>query len=186
MPAVLFISEARLKKLTAVHENVEPDDLMPFVIEAQDIYIQQLLGTKFYNSLKDAVLNSTLTAAETTLLDDYIAPCLANYTVYQALPSLNYKIFNKSVQQPDSETATNTTFEQLRYMRDHVEKTAQFYRERAREFLIDNQTDYPDYINYGVDGMAPDKQNDYYSGLVIPKWKGCGYYENNPDVQEEE
>ena len=40
MAQVLFISEARLKSLTAIHDNVEPDDLMPYVVQAQDVFVK--------------------------------------------------------------------------------------------------------------------------------------------------
>ena len=63
MAQVLFISEARLKSLTAIHDNVEPDDLMPYVVQAQDVYIQDILGTTLYNHLKDAIVANTLTSA---------------------------------------------------------------------------------------------------------------------------
>ena len=59
--SVLFISEARLKKLTAVHENVEPQEISPFVQQAQDIYIQEILGTKFYQALQDKITGNTIT-----------------------------------------------------------------------------------------------------------------------------
>jgi hypothetical protein len=180
MADVLFISEGRLKKLTAVQENVEPQDLMPHVLEAQDIHIQGLLGTKYYNSLKAKIVAATLTVADEALLDNYIAPTLANYAVYQALPSLTFKIFNKSLMQPTSETAISASIDQMKYIRQSVLDTAEFYRERAREFLRDNLTDYPDYANPGVDGMFPDKQPDYFHGIVLPKMGGCGYY-NDPN-----
>ena len=176
MADVLFISEGRLKKLTSVHENVEPQDLMPHVLEAQDIYIQGLLGTKYYNSLKAKIVAATLTAADETLLDSYIAPTLANYALYQALPSLTYKIFNKSLMQPDSETAVSSSLDQMKYIRQSVQDTAEFYRERTREYLRDNVSDFPDYSNPGPDGMYPDKQPDYFHGIVLPKGYGCGYY----------
>jgi hypothetical protein len=73
MSNVLFISEARLKRLTAVHDNVEPQELTPFVVQAQDIYIQEILGTYFYNTLKDKIVNDTIGGYYQTLLNDYIA-----------------------------------------------------------------------------------------------------------------
>lgn len=176
MADVLFISEGRLKKLTSVHENVEPQDLMPHVLEAQDIYIQGLLGTKYYNILKDRIVAATLTVPDTTLLDNYLAPTLANYALYQALPSLTYKIFNKSLMQPDSETAIASSLDQMKYIRQSVQDTAEFYRERTREYLRDNISDFPAYSNPGPDGMYPDKQPDYFHGIVLPKGYGCGYY----------
>lgn len=187
MSNVIFISEALLKSTTSVHINVEPDDLMPFVVQAQDTYIQELLGTKFYNSLKTKVINTSLTNAEKTLLDEYISKCLAHFSVYLALPSLNYKIKNKSVLNPSSETSENTDLQELKYLRGTIKDTAEFYRERAREFLRDNEVDYPDYTNPGIDGMMPNRHNTYSSGIVIPKRYGCGinrdYLPNNPDPQ---
>ena len=176
MADVLFISEGRLKKLTAVHENVEPQDLMPHVLEAQDIYIQGMVGTTYYNTLKARIVATTLTPADEVLLDDYIAPTLANYSLYQALPTLTYKIFNKSLMQPDSETAVGASIDQMKYIRQSVQDTAEFYRERTREYLRDNISDFPEYSNPGSDGMYPDKQPDYFHGIVIPKAGGCGYY----------
>ena len=174
MSYVLFISEARLKKLTAVHANVEPDELTPFVVQSQDIYIQDILGTKFYNALKNKITGDTVTGYYQTLLDDYIAPTLANYAVYLAFPSLNYKIKNKAVMNPTSEESNATDLNALKYVRGSVLDTAQFYAERTREYIRDNQEQFPEYLNPGVDGVMPNKNNPYFHGIYIPKPYGCG------------
>ena len=103
--------------------------------------------------------------------------------MYQAFPTLAYKIFNKSVLQPTSEESTPASLEQIKFVRDSVHSTAQFYRERALEYLCNNDSLFPEYQNPDVnDGMHPDKHSDYYGGLVIPKPWGCGYYgEENQD-----
>jgi len=182
MSYTLFISESRLKRLTAVHANMEPDELTPFVLQAQDIYIQELLGTKFYNNLKGRIISGTTTTAEQTLLNNYIAPTLANYAVYMALPSFNYKMKNKAVLTPSAEEAQNVDLSELKYLRGSVLNTAEFYRERSREYLIDNESLFPDYINYGIDGMAPNKLNSYTSGIIIPRpFASCNPEPNNYD-----
>ena len=188
MANVLFISEGRLKKLTAIHENVEPQDLMPHVQDAQAIHVQGLLGTKYYNILKTRIEGATLTAADTTLLDDYIASMLANYALYQAMPTLTYKIFNKSLMQPDSETAVTATLDQMKYIRQSTLDTAEFYRERAREYLRDNIELYPEYNNPGSDGMMPDYNQRYFHGIVIPKGSSCTFedYKDRPSPDAEE
>ena len=179
---VLFISEARLKSLTAVHANMEPDELLPFAVQAQDIYVQELLGTKFYNTLKTAVYDGSETEDQRNLLNNYLGPMLANYAVYLALPSFNYKMKNKSVLNPSAEEAQNVDLTELKYLRGTIKDSAEFYRERAREFLIDNEELFPDYVNYGVDGMAPNKRNAYSSGIVIPPRFGeCNPEPNNLD-----
>ena len=52
MAYVVFISEQRLKKITAIHDNVEPDDLTPFVVQAQDIYVRIFSELSFLIHLK--------------------------------------------------------------------------------------------------------------------------------------
>jgi hypothetical protein len=188
MSNVLFISEARLKKLTSIHENVEPQDLMPHVQDAQAIHVQGLLGTKYYNTLKTRITTSTLTAADETLLDDYLASMLANYALYQAFPTLTYKIFNKSLMQPDSETAITATLDQMKYIRQSTLDTAEFYRERAREYLRDNVELFPEYNNPGVDGMMPDYNERYFHGIVIPSRTDCSFedYKDRPSPDAED
>jgi len=176
MANVLFISEQRLKSLTAIHDNVEPNDLMPYVVQAQDIYIQEICGTTFYNHLKDAIVASTLTTAEETLIDDYIASTAANYALYLALPTLNYKIKNKSVLSPSSEEAVNTGLDEIKFLRDSVKDTAQFYAQRTIDYLCANESEFPTYQNPNIDdGMLPNRNTQYNAGIYIPSSNhGCG------------
>jgi|688.fasta_scaffold27070_8 hypothetical protein len=181
MPNVLFISEVRLKALTAIHDNVEPNDLMPYVLMAQDIYIQDTLGTTYYNNLKTSVSGSTLNSYEVTLIDDYISPTLANYALYLALPNLTYKAKNKAVVQPTSEESTSIGLEEIKYLRGTVLDTAQFYQERTKDYLKEFSIHFVGYNNYNVNAMAPNKGRQYSHGIVIPSPYGCGLFPNNPD-----
>jgi len=173
MSYVLFISEARLKKLTAIHDNVEPQELTPFVQQAQDIYIQDVLGTAFYQQIKSEITSNTVSGYTQTLLDDYIAPALANYAVYLAFPSLNYKIKNKAIMTPTSEESSVVDLTSIKYVRQSILDTAQFYLERTREYIVDNQEQFSLYLNPGTDGMMPNKTNPYFQGLYVPKRNDC-------------
>ena len=184
MAYVVFISEQRLKKITAIHDNVEPDDLTPFVVQAQDIYVQDILGTKFFNSLKDAIVGATLTTAETTLIDNYIAPMTANYALYLALPTLNFKIKNKAVVTPTSEESTTTGLEEIKYLRQSTLDSAQFYAQRTLEYLNDNTSEFPDYTNPGSDGMMPSHRSQYESGIYIPSNYYCPGLDNEIILRE--
>jgi hypothetical protein len=183
MANVLFISEQRLKSITAIHDNVEPNDLMPYVVQAQDIYIQEILGTTFYNALKADIVAGTLSTPETTLIDDYLAPTTANYALYLGLPTLNYKIKNKSVLSPSAEEAINTGLDEIKFLRDSILDTAQFYGQRSIEYLCNNDTDFPDYTNPDIDdGMLPNKDTLYNSNIFLPSadaYSGCSNCEGD-------
>jgi hypothetical protein len=51
MANVLLISETKLKSFTNINKNVDMDVLKAEIKIAQDIEIQTVLGTKFYNTL---------------------------------------------------------------------------------------------------------------------------------------
>jgi len=181
---VLLVSEAKIKAFTALHENVRVEDIAPFIIQAQDIYLQQMLGTKFFTSLKDHVLNNTLTSDETLFLEDYIAPWMIQRAFALSLPFIKYKVVDKGILSGNSETATQTTLEEVQYLISKVESTAEFYAQRTREFLFDNPSMFPDYVNPGIDGMFPNRQSPYFSGLTVPNRFGYGTYKYQYDKDD--
>ena len=187
MATALFITEEKLKSYTGIDENVDPTDLYPFVLMAQDFYIQQTCGTKLYNKLKelvtDKVVNGTpLPADYETLLDDYIQPTVLHYTYYQALPSLKYKTTNKGILSGTSEVAAGISLEELQYLRNSIFDNAKFYNERLRDYLRDYSNLYPEYTTYTYkDGMPPNRGTSYYTGLAIPNKK---YYDQFDDCED--
>ena len=64
MDTVLLVSEQRMKQWTSLDNNIRIDVLTPSIIQAQDIYIQDTLGTPFYKRLKEGVVANDLTANE--------------------------------------------------------------------------------------------------------------------------
>ncbi len=172
----LLVSEQRVKQWTNLDNNVRVEEVTPFIIQAQDIYLQDRLGTKFFTRLKAGVIADDLNASEKTLLNDYIGPMLAHYSLYLMMPGLKYKLVEKGVLNGTSEETTPTTLEELRFLRQATLDTAEFYSKRLTKYFFDNPNLFPEYQNPGTDGMMPDKRNPYFSGLVTGK-SNLKYYE---------
>jgi len=170
----LLVSEQRLKQWTNLDANVKTEDITPFIIQAQDLYIQSVIGTTFFNRMKEGIINSDLTVDEKTLLTDYVGPTLMQYALYLMLPGLKYKLVDKGVVSGTSEDSAQTSLDELKFLRQSTLDTAEFYSKRLTEYLCDNPGVYPLYDNPGTDGMYPDKQNPYFGGLVIPRRVGSG------------
>lgn len=180
----LLVSEQRLKQWTALDENVRVDEITPFIINAQDIYMQDTLGTKFYTRLKDGVVADNLTADEIHLLNEYVAPCLMQYALYLMLPTLKYKVVEKGLLSGTSEETAATNLDELKYVRQTTLDMAEFYNKRLIEFLKDNPGMFADYDSPGTDGMYPNKRTPYFSGLVTGV-KNRGYYDEKcPDCDD--
>ena len=165
MDTVLLVSEQRMKQWTSLDNNIRIDILTPSILQAQDIYIQDTLGTAFYTRLKEGVVANDLTTDEAAFLKDYVGPCLIQYALYLVLPSLKYKMVEKGILNGTSEETQPTTLDEMMYLRDSAMDTAMFYNQRMLEFLKDNPGMFALYTNPGTDGMYPNKQNPYFSGL---------------------
>jgi hypothetical protein len=165
----LFVSEEKLKHFTSVNQNVSPLDLVPYILQAQDVYLQNYIGATFYFQLKDQVLNGTVDSNNQFILDNYIGPALCNWGLMQALPWLKYKIFNKSVLSPTSENADSIELEELKFLQEQLRSTAETYSKRLIEWMVLHPGNYPKYITPNVlDGQLPDRGNPYYTSLVTP------------------
>jgi len=178
MNNVLLISENKLKAFTALHENIRIEDLAPYIMQAQDLFLQPVLGTKIYKAIKSKVVAQSLNPQETELLEEYIAPMLIQKSFALSIPFLKYKIVDKGVVSGSSETSSDTNLNEIKYIIDKVEVAAQFYQQRVREYLIDNLNDFPEYVSPGTDGMMPDRKSQYSSGLTIPsRYAKYRYYD---------
>ena len=60
MSYVLFISESKLKDSTALNLNVDVNLLLPYVRQAQKLYVETKLGTDLNNKLKDLIVAGTV------------------------------------------------------------------------------------------------------------------------------
>lgn len=166
METVLLVSEQRMKQWTSLDNNIRIDILTPSILQAQDIYIQDTLGTPFYKRLKEGIVADDLNADENAFLKDYVGPTLIQYALYLLLPSLKYKMVEKGILNGTSEETAPTTLDEMKYLRDSALDTAEFYNKRMLEFLKDNPGMFPLYTNpTPQDGMLPNKQNPYFSGL---------------------
>ena len=166
--AVLFISEDTIKKSTTINGNVDVELLLPYIKVAQDIHVQQVLGTDLYDKIQSEISGSSLAGAYKTLVDTYIQPVLIHYSLYECLPFLSYKIMNKDIVRKLSETSTGATLEDIKYLRNVVLNTAEFYTKRLVDYLRHNNSSYPEYSTNSVADMSPDK-SAYYSNMNLDK-----------------
>lgn len=177
----LLVSEEKLKAYTAINWNVSPDDLRPFMLQSQDIWLQNYLGTSLYKEIKRQVNSNTLTTANRYLLDNFIGPMLCNYSLYHALPFLKYKLMNKSVLAPEGESAPGASLDEVKFLQAEVLNVAEVYVKRMVEYMRQNPSDYPLYIApTPLDGQLPDRRNPYFGGLVVPfRRRKYYYYDEN-------
>lgn len=172
MSYILFISETKLKDSTAINLNVDVNLLLPYVRQAQKLYVEPKLGTTLTNHLKTLIttgdLNLPINTNYKTLVDEYIGDMLPNWAFYHAIPFLRFKIENGNIYSKTSETGNAMSTEESQHLREEVSNTAQYYTERMIDFITNNLSWFPEYnTNSGAD-ITPDR-NAYYNGMNLDK-----------------
>lgn len=160
MAFAYFIGEERLKLNSQLNDNIDMKLLNPIIQKVQEIKIQSLLGTDLYNLLITQINADSLTAANTTLLNDYIQPCIEKYIVAEALPYLTYQFRNKGVMKRTSENSIPVDLKEILYLQDKLNNDAEWYAERVTNFLCNNEATYPTYTqNTDATDIKPNKSN---------------------------
>tara|TARA_Y100001963_G_C6598020_1_gene361132 strand:- start:159 stop:734 length:576 start_codon:yes stop_codon:yes gene_type:complete len=177
MAYVLFISEDKLKDSTAINMNVDIEFLLPFVKQAQKLYVETKLGTDLNQKLKDLIIAGTVNdpanANYKTLLNTYIGDMLPNFALYHAIPFLRFKIENGNIYSKTSENGVALSTEEAQHLRSEVLNTGEYYMERMIEYIKNNISLFPEYnTNSGAD-VSPDS-NAYYAGMNLERPNGQG------------
>ena len=177
---VLLISETKLKNFTNINKNVDMDVLKAEIQIAQDIDLQTILGTLFYNHLLSQVSSTgnTFNADETTLVNDYIQPFLIQQAYFQCIPQLMYRTMNRGIVEGMMENATSVDIETMKYLRTIQKQRADFYMTRLQDYLLigRGQNKFPQYnTQSSIDGMIPDRSQKYNNGIFLGHTSRKGY-----------
>ena len=116
MAQALFISRDDIIKFTVLNGNIDTDKFIQFIKIAQDIHIQNYLGTRLFNRLNDDIVNDDLTEPYTTLLTTYIKPMLIHWAMVEFLPYAAYTVANKGVFKHNSENSSNVDKNEIDFL----------------------------------------------------------------------
>jgi hypothetical protein len=165
---ILFISEQKLKDSSMLSDNVDPKQLLPTVKAVQDRYILPILGTGLYNKLQEDVKNNAVAGDYKVLLDEYITDALVWYTLTEMPMPLQYKLINKGVVTRTGEAIQTVSFTEVQNLMDYCRNWAQWYAQRAIDYLCANSIKYAEYVNPGSasDTIHPDI-TQYTCGIYL-------------------
>ena len=161
MAEALFITRQDLVRLTALNGNTDTDKFIQYIKIAQDIHIQNYLGTNLFDKLKSDIENDTLEDPYLTLLEVYIKPMLIHWAMVEYLPFAAYTIANKGVYKHSSENSENVDKLEIDFLVNKERSIAEHYTERFIQYMNFNQIDFPEYNTNNNGNMFPDDINNY-------------------------
>tara|TARA_R100000951_G_scaffold106456_1_gene101089 strand:- start:194 stop:700 length:507 start_codon:yes stop_codon:yes gene_type:complete len=168
MATVLFINRTDLARNSIMDGNVDTNKFIQFIKIAQEIDVQQIMGTQMYNGLTNAIPNidDPSNARWKTVLNDYIVPMLIWYAQASYMPFAAYQIKNGGVFKHTSENAQSVDKNEIDFLVEKARTNAEWYSRRFIDFMGFNQSTYPEYTSNKNDDLYP--SNDAtFNGWVL-------------------
>jgi hypothetical protein len=154
-----------------VDSNIDNNSLQSFILIAQDINLQSVIGYNMYNYIITSLMADPTGSIFSTYYQYILVNCIyksvALWSIFNAYPTLLYKATNKSIVTKNSEESVQVSVKELEYLKAQIRNTAEYYDARTLEYIKNNPNSFPEYYTTsGVDRIIP-KSNVYYGGLYL-------------------
>lgn len=147
MAEILLTSEAFIKSVTAISDNVAGKFMLPAMREAQENGLRQILGDALTVRLKGMVSDGSITASGNAMYKELLDRCqyyLAYRTLVEVAFKVSYKISNFGV--------SKTTDENMQVAsEDEIARSQKYYGDKAdaccrdlQGWILDNRTAFPE------------------------------------------
>lgn len=166
MATALFISRTDLVKNSIIDGNTDTDKFIQFIRIAQEIEIQNYLGTDLYNKISADIIAGTLTGDYLNLVNDYVQPMLIWWAQVSYLPYAAYQIKNGGVFKHTSENSESVSKSEVDYLVGKARDTAEYYTRRFIDYMSFNSSTFPEYNSNSDSDVYPDKDS-LFNGWVL-------------------
>jgi hypothetical protein len=163
-----FMTEEYLKENTPIDDNMDAKLLKTAMREAQDIYIRDLIGSGIYDELCTQITAGTVTADNSTLLKQYIQPCLKYFVLYESAQTMSFQLVNKGIVTRNSEWQSPADINSITALMTKWRDKGEYYAKRLQDYLCEYHATYPLFHNPGSTAQTIHARSTFiYGGLYL-------------------
>jgi hypothetical protein len=166
MATVLFIKRSDIVKNSIIDGAVDTDKFIFFIRIAQEMHVQNYLGTKLYDKITNDIVTDSLTGDYLNIVNEYIQPMLIHFAMVDYLPFASFELKNGGLVKHTSENSQNATKEEVDFLVQRHRNFADFYTRRFIDYMSFNTNLFPEYNSNVNDDMYPDKDANFVGILL--------------------
>jgi hypothetical protein len=166
MATALFIKRSDLVRNTFLSGNVDTDKFIQFIKIAQEVHVQQYLGSKLYDKISEDIINDTLTGNYQTLVNDHIQAMIIHWAMVEYLPFAAFTASNGGVYKKTVENGENVSRNDLSFLIEKERNLAEYYTRRFIDYMAFNNNLFPEYNTNTNDDIHPLKDSTF-NGWVL-------------------
>ena len=146
MAEILLSSEAFIKSVTNISDNVAGKYILSSLREAQEIGLKSILGDNLLEKLKELV-KSGIDAHANIKYKYLLGKCqyyLAYMTIVEMVYKVSYKIGNAGVVKATDENLQVASFDEIIAQKEFYQGKADFHCLEIQNYILDNRADFPE------------------------------------------
>ena len=147
MNDILLVSEAFVRDVLTINENVSGKILLPAIREAQEFGLRPILGQALLDKIKTLIDADAIGVAGNESYRAVVEHCsyfLAYQSAAELGKKLTYKFGNFGVAKANDENLQVASWEEISKMEDYYQGKADAYALDLQNWLLDNVTDLPE------------------------------------------
>lgn len=160
---MLIISPEYLAASSILDLNIDVTKLIPYIIEAQQLKLEEMIGTPLYNKL----LENELTFEYVKLRDDYVSPTLLHWSLASYLQYGGVQIANGGIYNHLPTDASPISRSEIAGMIKTEGFKAQQYANRMNDFLHTYKDFYPEYTDDVAEGVKAKREQKFTGGWLL-------------------
>lgn len=166
MAEILLLDTNYLKRITQLNGQVQEAQTQSAIITAQDIHLQQWLGSDLLDALKTKAQAGTITGGYDTLLNTYVRKALAWLVLMDLLPTMHVQLRNGGLVINAPEGTISISPDELHRLREDARNKAEFYLKQMCNWLQHNNSLVPEYLT-DTQNRIKAKRPNYTQGFQI-------------------
>lgn len=135
-----LISEDYIKSESTLDNNVSGKYIQQAIKLAQDIALQEVIGTNLYNYIQNNF--ESLTGLYEELLEQYIQPFLLYKVLSEIVIPITYKIGNFGLVTTNDEN--QSVSDQVDKIKTYYDNKANTYKKRLQDYIVYNRNSFPE------------------------------------------
>lgn len=174
----LLTSSDYIKTMTSLSDNAWEKIMFPCMRMAQNVELQETIGTCLLNRLKEMVYDGTISDPENEsykfLLDNFIQDAVAYWTLARMVTEISFKLTNLgTIISKDEHVVTMTEGERNVLYQTYMNNASTIKR-ALQNYLLENKQQYPELCECHCGDVKPNLRSSEDIGL----WLGGLYGKN--------
>jgi len=169
MLKALLVTPADIKKLSILDGNLDNDKFRQYIGIAQDIHIQNYLGTDLLEKLQSLLptdIDLLVNLNYKILLTRFVKPMVVHWALVEMLPFMAYTISNGGVFKHSAENSTSVDKNEIDFLVEKERNIAENYTKRFIDYMNYNNDLFPEYTSNTNNDISPDTKTGF-SGWVL-------------------